>query len=240
MKKIFHRKKKDESPLSYYSCEITQLQKETDKLRQKLKGIQCVFSLLVLSFVVISGSQLWLLFSKDRDLIVLHDSGNGVSWVTQERVAVTPTEAATESNLANYVRMRESYNANSFSYQYRLINRESSAEVALFFRREQSSKNKNSMLRQFQRFGVRKIKIDDIIILPFKPLQKGNSSLKQRPFAEVHYTSIAVGSASRPPKIRSHTALISWSYQGIPRDPAERLTNWMGFRVNYYKVTDRS
>jgi type IV secretory pathway component VirB8 len=85
------------------------------------------------------------------------------------------------------------------------------------------------------REGIRKIKIDDIIILPFKHRNKSTDSV-DRPFAEVHFTSIDMSSSIKEAKIKNHTALISWGYQGLPQDPEDRLTNWMGFTVYYYTV----
>ena len=208
-------------------------------MQLKLRRCYFVLALLAVSFLAISVSQLWLFFSKSQDLIVLHDTGNGSAWITQQRGIATPTEAATRSNIANYIKMRESYSATSFSHQYRETNKQSSPAVGLEYRRQQSSTNKSSLLRRMGRQGVRKIKVNDVILLPFKSSKKFERVASQHPFAEIHFTSIEMTSLSGIPKIKNHTAILSWGCLGIPEDPEERLVNWMGFKVYYYNVTER-
>ena len=171
---------------------------------------------------------------KRHHLIVLHDSGSGLAWVTQQTGVAKVGVAATRGQIANYVRMRESYSASGFSYQYRQVNQQSAPNTALTYRKEQSASNKGSWLRQLGLQGIRKIKIDDIILLPYK--HKANTSRVERPFAEVHFTSITIPSMAKRPIIKRHTVLLSWGHRGLPKDPADQLTNWTGFTVYYYKV----
>jgi type IV secretory pathway component VirB8 len=235
IKKIFTKKT---TPLveDYFSCGETHLEKKINLLQRKERKSFFLSCLLAVSLVVMISIEFWQTILKSQDLVVLHDSGNGLAWVTQQRGNARPNEEATRANIANYVRMRESYAASSFSYQYRSVNQQSSADAALSYRKDQSSSNSKSSLRQLGRDGIREIKIDDIIILPFKRKNETLSAPVERPFAEVHFTSIDMGSSLKETKIKRQTALISWGYRGLPQDPEDRLTNWMGFTVYYYTV----
>lgn len=228
-------KNKEQRALDYFSSSDTQIgrQMRALQLRSRQQGI---WIFLLLSVVVIlSVSLVWYVCWQPRDLIVLHQASSGLAWVTQQRGTVKPSEAATRANIANYVRLREAYAADSFAFQYRQVVQQSSPAVSLSFRQEWSVRNNSSLLHQLGRDGVRKIKIDDIILLPFKSVMNKKSGQKY-PFAEVHYTSVDVNPLEKMPVVQSHRLLISWSYRGLPIDPEERLTNWMGFQVHYYKI----
>jgi type IV secretory pathway component VirB8 len=218
----------------YFSSTQTQLGKELKLLRLRLKKQGFFLGLLVCAVVLLSALLLHGLW-RPKSLIVLHQSSDGVAWITQQYGPVKASEAATRANIANYVRLRESYAADSYAFQYRQVIQQTSSSAASLFRRQQSASNKGGVLQQLGREGVRKIKIDDIILLPFKSVPTKRSSV-QRPFAEVHFTSVDVTPLGKKPVIKSHRALISWAYHGLPTHPDERLTNWMGFRVHYYKL----
>lgn len=232
-----HKSKKKSH--DYYSLHETRLERQLRQLSNKEKRQQYILSLLGLAFVALSVSQWWFMSSRNRELIVLHDAGNGSAWITQRKGDPTPSEAATRSNIARYVRMRESYAVSSFAFQYRLINQLSNPDVALSYRKSQSAAKKNSLLRKYGRSGLRKVTIDDIVLLPFKQVRKSETIANQSPFAEVHFTTVDMPGNTHHPKITGHTALLSWQYHGMPSDPEERLNNWMGFQVHYYEVTDR-
>lgn len=239
IKNMFGKKNPSDLQSGYYSLHQTRLEKQLAQARSKVRQQSRALLLLAISFGSIAVSQWWFLSSKTRDLVVLHDSGNGSAWITQQRGVPTPSEAATRSNIARYVRMRESYAATSFAFQYRLINQLSGPQVALAFRRAQSANQKSSLLRQYGRTGLRKVTVDDIVLLPFKKVRGSKTLANQNPFAEVHFTTVDMPNGSHRPKITNHTALLSWRYEGIPSDPDERLNNWMGFKVHYYEVTNR-
>ena len=235
IKNIFNKKTK---PIveEYFSYGETRLEKKIYLLQNKARKSFFLSCLLAVSLVVMISIQFWQAVLKPQDLVVLHDSGNGLAWVTQQRGNPKPTEEATRANIANYIRMRESYTASSFSYQYRLVNQQSSADAALSYRKDQSSRNPKSSLRELGREGIREIKIEDIIILPFKHRSDTSSTEVERPFAEVHFTSVDMGSSLKEAKIKHETALISWGYRGLPQDSDDQLSDWMGFTVYYYTV----
>jgi type IV secretory pathway component VirB8 len=232
------RRKKEKPMLGYFSGSESLLEKQIRILRTRVKRYQWLILCCSFSICILSMGLFWCLVWRGQDLVVLHESVDGLSWITQRQKSLKPNEAATRANLANYVRLRESYAAESFPYQYRQVIQQSSLSVTLPFRQESSVNNKNSLMQQLGREGVRNIKIDDIVLLPFSPsLDKNQPNLK-RPFAEVHFTAIDVNSLTKIPTVKSHRALIAWTYEGLPESPEERLTNWMGFRVTYYKVED--
>jgi type IV secretory pathway component VirB8 len=227
--------KKKQWLLNYFSGSDTQLGRQMRSLQLQNHKQSLWILLLLFIVVVLSGLLLWYVLWRPVDLVVLHQAADGSAWVTQQRGSLKPNEAATRANIANYVRLRESYAADSFAFQYRQVIQQSSPAVSVRFRRGWSIKNKGSLLHRLGRDGIRKIKIDDIILLPFKTVVNKQSSQKH-PFAEVHYTTIDIKPLQKTPVVRSHRVIISWSYRGLPLNPEERLTNWMGFQVRYYRA----
>lgn len=233
------RGNRSEITASYFVSGPTVVEARIDNLRAQVKKRDWLIFILALSLFFVCFLHLKTTVFQQRDLVVLHDSGNGVAWVTQERGRVKPSQAATQANIANYVRLRESYAANSFSHQYREVNNQSTQHIGLQYRQQWSARNPHSLLRRLSRSGIRKIKINDVILLPFSATQHLTKNKGKNPFAEVHFTSVEMTPHGSTTQVKNHIALISWQYSGIPSDPAERLTNWMGFRVYYYEVTDQ-
>ena len=219
-------------PPSELGLLISQLKKRCHQRGMLLAVLAVSISLLLL----ILGA---VLLFRDQSIVILHDAGGGNVWVTQSRGHAKPDKAATRSNLANYVRFRESYSAASYAHHYRQVNMLSSALVALSYRRAESAKRTGSRVQVLGRQGVRQVTIEDIILLPFTPKGSQTSGRTTLSYAEVHFKALTLHEGDAHPHLQSHTALIGWSYHGLPTDPVARLSNWMGFKINYYNVTDK-
>lgn len=198
------------------------------------------FALLIVSVLLAIAIAVMMPLQKIQ-LVVAHQSNNGVMWVDPpSTVQAEPAQAQTESELVTYVTNRESYGAFSYDYQYKLINLMSSDDVSNQYRDEQAANNASSPIALLGETGTRTVHVEDVVFIDNENLNqsKTTNETNHANLAQVDFTVTTKdknGSISTP-----YTALISWSYRGTPDDPAAKWQDWDGFTVTEYKITQRS
>lgn len=164
-------------------------------------------------------------------------------------VTVTPltnphppmNQAQTESDIVRYLVNRESFSADSYDVQYRLVMLLSSEHVANEYAHEQSVSNPASPINTLGRKATKLVHVESILFLdkadlPHQPGEKAPHSN----LAQVNFTVTIRQRASGQHKTIPLTALVSWAYQGIPNDPDKLWQNWDGFHITRYQLQQRS
>ncbi len=150
--------------------------------------------------------------------------------------------AQTESELIRYLVHRESYDPTSYRQQYALVNLLSSPVVAQEYITEQSANNRLAPIKVLGKNGYRTVHIDSIVFLDSKEknLKINQHTQQSINLAEVNFTITDRVQDSASQKSQAFTALLSWDYLGVPKDPEIRWQNWDGFVVTRYTVTQRN
>lgn len=147
-----------------------------------------------------------------------------------------------ESELIHYVVNRESFAESSYKEQYSLINLMSNHEVSQQYRDTQSPSNPQSPINVLRRDGLRTVHVESVIFIDSVLKNKGKPLNEQTHtnLAEVNFTVSDQSKNSTLIKTHPFTALISWTYRGIPKDPGDRWRNWNGFTVTRYSLEQRN
>lgn len=174
-------------------------------------------------------------------LIIQHYQ-NGQVVVTPFKQRYTPKNSAeVESDIAKYIRFRESYGAETYSYSYRLIQLMSSSDVAKKYERYQSVSNKSSPINVLGNKGYQSVKIENIIFLDRANRKKGREKHHfHKNLAQVDFVLTTHNKQSGQETQIPLVALVSWTYTGMPENPSQRWMNWNGFQVSSYETHRRN
>ena len=165
------------------------------------------------------------------------------------QVVVTPfkqqyapkNSAEVESDIAKYIRFRESYSSETYNYSYRLIELMSSADVAKQYETSQSASNKNSPINVLGNKEYQNIKIENIIFLDSAYKNKQHKlDRSHQNLAQVDFVLTTCNKHSGMKIQTPLVALISWEYKGMPENPSQRWMNWNGFQVQSYQIHRRN
>lgn len=175
------------------------------------------------------------------DVIVVHQSDNGVVWVEPAKQPYAPqNRAQVESELINYVTNRESYSQYSFHTQYALINIMSAPPIAREYDQLQSSSNSQSPINLLGNNAEKIVHVDNVVFLDKVNLTAKNASNNSSNLAQVNFTVMVKNNNGISETPLPFTALISWNYRGTPDNPEIRWENWDGFTVTHYAVQQRN
>lgn len=181
------------------------------------------------------------------ELVIVHEGEGGYTWLstTKQREKPTMNWARTQSEIAHYVMTRESYDPLMYRYQTHEVRLLSSPEVEAGYELAQSSDNKLSPINMLGAKGYRTVQIQSI--LPLDSESKNTDEQNQSNQHDLH-TNLAqvnfvmvdhIFGQSQTIKM-PYTALVSWTYTGVPSDPDDMMRNWDGFTVIKYDAQPKN
>jgi type IV secretion system protein VirB8 len=175
-------------------------------------------------------------------LLVNHYPGGRVLVEPMHQAYAPSNPSQVESELIHYVVNRESFAESSYKEQYSLINLMSNNEISQQYRATQSPSNPQSPINVLRRDGLRTVHVESVIFIDSVLKNKGKPPSEQTHtnLAEVNFTVSDQSKNSTLIKTHPFTALISWTYRGIPKDPGDRWRNWNGFTVTRYSLEQRN
>ena len=177
------------------------------------------------------------------EFLLINHYPDGHVWVEPSHQQYVPSNPSqVESELIHYVVNRESFSESSYKEQYSLINLMSNNEVSQQYRDTQSPSNPQSRINVLRRDGLRTVHVESVIFIDSILKNKGKPPNEQTHtnLAEVNFTVSDQGKNSTLIKTHPFTALISWTYRGIPKDPDDRWRDWNGFTVTRYSLEQRN
>lgn len=177
--------------------------------------------------------------------LMINHYDNGIVTVTPFKQEEAPSNMAqVESDIARYVEFRESYSADTYDYTYRLIHLLSSKNVADDYDQLQTINNKKAPINILGHQGYQSVRIENILFLDSEksnnPHRKRGRDILHHNLAQVDFVVTTYNKANGHHTTLPLTALISWSYRGIPNNPSDRWMDWNGFIVTSYTVKQRN
>ena len=172
------------------------------------------------------------------ELVVVHQGEHGPAWVELPNQSVPfQSLAQTESDIAQYVMNRESYDAYSFQKQFELVQIQSNNTVFNDYYETHNTHQTNSLPNQL---GIHQYQIVSIESINFLDHGIKNTKTEHHTnLAEVNFTVTTYDTTNNTKSTESYVAIISWNYLGTPRDPISKWRNWNGFQVVSYHVKPR-
>jgi type IV secretion system protein VirB8 len=202
------------------------------------------FSLWLLTpvSIVLLTCTVMLIPAQHLEPLMINHYNNGLTTVVPFKQAYSPkSQSQVESDIARYVRFRESYSSSAYDYSYRLINLMSSPAITKGYDQEQSSSNKNAPIRLLGEKGYRTVTIESIVFLDSKDKNnKSEHEQNHRNLAQVNFVVTDHDKKSGSVTSTPLTTLVSWKYRGTPNDPSDRWMDWNGFTVTTYQVQQRN
>ena len=215
--------------------------------RNKWRALS-IFILMPIIFILLI-CMMFLIPTQHIEPLMINHYTDGETVVTPIKQPYAPKDdAQVQSDIARYVRFRETYSPDSYEYAYRLIHLMSAQSVYSEYQTSQDSSNKNSPINALGKSGYETVKIESIVFLDKenknsqKHMHSKNITLNDlhKNLAQVNFDVITHNDQSNSTTSRPLTALISWGYRGISNDPNERWMDWNGFTVMNYQVTNRN
>ena len=180
---------------------------------------------------------IFLLPLKKIQLAIVHEGPSGETWISTLDPGEIPTAtwAKTKSELAQYVRVRETYDPILYPYESKQLRWFNNDLVQDEYLSLQDKNNLSGPLNFLGDKGFRTIVINSVVPLDLAskntPKEPGHINLAQVNFvATDHYFGQSEDSLKTP-----YTVLISWGYAGIPSEPSELLANWDGLFISKYQ-----
>ncbi len=190
---------------------------------------------------------IWMTFlipSQHLEPLVINHYADGETMVTSLKQHYAPENSAeVESDIARYIRFRESYSVDSYSYAYRLIHLMSSGAVYSDYQTMQNINNKKSPINAIGNTGYETVKVESILFLnkaDQNSQSKSQNKVKNNNLAEVNFLVTTHDKKTNTTTSTPFTATISWQYRGISNNPGERWMDWNGFSVTHYEVSQRN
>lgn len=172
--------------------------------------------------------------------LLVNHYDNGMVTVTPFKQPYAPSDQAqVESDIARYVRFRQSYSADLYDYSYRLIHLMSAPKVAERYDASQSARNPSSPINTLGNQGYQTVKVENILFLDNAAKNQANDR-NHHNLAQVDFVVTTHNPKTGDTHTRPMTALLSWTYRGTPDNPGDRWLNWNGFTVTRYHVQARN
>lgn len=202
-----------------------------NRYRLALFSVLGVCALLSVAVITLASMQ-------HVQLVVVHERGNGYSWVTTASIGHTfnPTWEQTKSELARYVELREGYYPSFYAKNGHVIDLQSAPVVFEQYLKNQSLSNPDSPVSKMGNKGVQKVSIQSILRLDSADRNK-NGITHHTNQAQVTFTVFMEYNGQAQVHKHHYTTLISWKYSSPPTDPDDLLNNWDGFQVTAYQRT---
>ena len=153
-----------------------------------------------------------------------------------------PTNLAqTESHIVRYIQNRESYSADSYDVQYKLVMLLSNEAVAKQYVREQSVDNQTSPINTLGRKATKLVHVESVVFLDNESApNQVDDHVQHHNLAQVNFRVSVKEKDGNHRKTVPLTALVGWTYHGIPSDPNKLWQNWDGFQITRYQLQQRS
>lgn len=135
---------------------------------------------------------------------------------------LTQNEAVIQAELANYVRVRETFDATDLATNYRRVGLRSAPPVRAAYVAEMAADNPNSPLRTLSQGDTVAIRIKSVSII-------GPGS------ALVRYDAERRMAGSRAAASNAYVSAISYGFSGGPLRMSDRYDNPLGFQVTRYR-----
>lgn len=187
-------------------------------------------ALLVLSVCMLIPAQ-------HTELVVVHQGNSGYTWIstTKPHEKLPQNWNRTRSEIANYVRARESYDPVLYGYQTKDVDLFNTSEVQSEYEMAQDSHNKLAPINLLADKGYRTVTINNIMLLDDESKNTKNDShhvnLAQVDFVVKDHFFDANRTVETP-----YRAIVSWRYAGVPSSAYQKLKNWDGFKITKYVV----
>ncbi len=160
----------------------------------------------------------------------------GYVWISTQAAgkALPANILRTKAEIAHYVVVRESYNPSLYREQGQQVGILSSNQVFGQYQQQQSTRTVLSPIHLLKKQGYRRVIVQSVLILSHAnhhgPIHHNN--LAQVNFVVKDYFF----GQDKPIRTTPFTALVSWRYLGVPRNPTNMLFDWDGFVVTRYVV----
>lgn len=172
-------------------------------------------------------------------LVVVHEGEglNGEVWLSAPPSHSVPplNWARTQSEIAHYVEVRESYDPLLYAELASEVAALSNAKVQSEYDAAQASHNPNSPITQLGTKGYQSVIVHSVLPLDSadETSQPGTTHIN---LAQVDFDVVTHTIGEDETQTAPYTALIAWTYQGVPSDPSLLLQNWDGFTVTQFDV----
>jgi type IV secretion system protein VirB8 len=169
------------------------------------------------------------------ELEIVHENPGGYAWISlvKPHTPIKANWAQTESNIAHYIRLRESYNPQFYAHETALVKSFSTPKVNAQFELSQAASNSMAAINVLKAKGYRSVIIHDVMQL--------NTNASAQPgqpkqhLAQVNFEVVDHFFGDSRTYKTAYMALVSWRYDGVPQSPQQRLRNWDGFTVTAYQ-----
>ncbi|MDB5713579.1 MAG: hypothetical protein JWO15_976 [Sphingomonadales bacterium] len=135
---------------------------------------------------------------------------------------LTQNEAVIQAELANYVRVRETFDASDLSINYRRVQMHSAPDVRAAYVASMAGTNPTSPLRTLARGDMVSIKIKTVSLLGL------NTAL-------VRFDASRTTANGRSVSNQAYAAALSFGFSGRPLRLEDRFDNPLGFQVTRYR-----
>lgn len=170
------------------------------------------------------------------ELAVVHQGVNGNAWVsmTPRYAHLKPNWLRTQSNIAHYIEVRESYDPDMYQYFSKMTSLLSSNAI-----NRQYNKRQAASQSPVNRYGIHatvSVQINDVILIDSASRNHNGSHLHHN-LAQVNYTKITTNLKTGQISTEPYRADVSWQYRGIPQNPFAQLHDWDGFEITQFTAT---
>ena len=135
---------------------------------------------------------------------------------------LTQNEAVIQAQLANYVRVRETFDATDLADNYRRVQLMSSGDVRAAYIAQMAANNPLSPLRTLSAGDTLKVRIKSV-------------SLTGAGTALVRFDLERIGPGGRGTSTTPYVSAISFGFSNASLRPADRFENPLGFQVTRYR-----
>ena len=135
---------------------------------------------------------------------------------------LTQNEAVIQAQLANYVRIRETFDATDLAENYRRVQLMSSGDVRAAYIAQMAANNSLSPLRTLTQGDTLKVRIKSVSLT-------GNGT------ALVRFDLDRIGAGGRGTSTTPYVSAISFGFSNKPLREADRFENPLGFEVTRYR-----
>jgi type IV secretory pathway component VirB8 len=201
-----------------------------DRYRWAFYGMSGLTAILAFSVMALVPLQ-------HTELVIAHEGPSGYTWLstTESQKHQSQSWARTASEIAHYVRARESYDPVLYANQTQEVDQLSNQHVQGTYELSQSSANKNAPINLLGAKGYRTVIINNVLALDSVSKNRPNGIKSHINLAQVDYV-VEDHLFGEPQTINTpYTALVSWTYNGTSSNPQLMLSNWDGFMVTKFK-----
>jgi len=173
---------------------------------------------------------------KKTELVILHQQDDGYAWVETTKpmdLKFTHSAAQMESEITHYIEMRESYSAETYVQQAKLVKYFSTSSVENTFLKEQEEDN--SAISLLGKETLRTIHVESIQFLGSD--QEPESMRAAKNVALVNFTALDKSLDGQIKNTQHYQVMLAFTWIGEPSDPDIKRLNYDGFEITSYQRT---